>query len=556
MAECRITSMADSVGAVGGVGDDHQAVNGLAAEGRVGRVCKEWLVREDGVLAYQLQNQEISQHYEGNRNKSRTVREDLPIAKGLQRNEEEEATAVRLSYERLLDHQYDEDERLAREMQRRLMEQESSQRRTEEEDERLAKQLAARDKARLVRKRLEREKQQVEQLSAQLNVTHVVNPPHHHQHSRMSQSDGTDSDNQQFSAATASASHSGVVSADRMNWRNSANSGGGALSEDELDLSEFCMQPPDDLTPDELRIFLEEQDAEIARLLQQQEIKRKSTVDKGKLAQIEAQDYEIARRLHKQEKERLRRLKERAKHKALQKRQEESGVYSRGDGGSGSDSNSTHRQLYGLPVAAAPARRQQLNSHNSDTDSITYEEINQPATAYHTNIAAFLDPTYKPNSTVLSNPLLNNNSLNRHDIPSATNGDMESSVDDFIEQTGLHFAQVYKVSPMPSPNDSPQSTTDQRRQQLNHHQQQQQQQHHHNYHLNDYDPDDDPSIPDNYYPIDEPKSRRNRTQMASSTMSSSTSATSPVLPYMPVQGQRRISSMEKKKKPKDGCKTQ
>ncbi|GBN60969.1 hypothetical protein AVEN_24053-1, partial [Araneus ventricosus] len=46
--ECQVRSMASS-----GLAED---VN--IPEGKVEAVCKEWLVREDGVLAYKLQKEE------------------------------------------------------------------------------------------------------------------------------------------------------------------------------------------------------------------------------------------------------------------------------------------------------------------------------------------------------------------------------------------------------------------------------------------------------------------------------------------------------------------
>ncbi|CAG5134326.1 unnamed protein product, partial [Candidula unifasciata] len=49
---------------------------------------KQWSVHEDGALAYQIQNQEITQHYGLNRFNRRTVREDIPIAKIVQSEEE------------------------------------------------------------------------------------------------------------------------------------------------------------------------------------------------------------------------------------------------------------------------------------------------------------------------------------------------------------------------------------------------------------------------------------------------------------------------------------
>ena len=162
-----------------------------------------------------------------------------------------------------------------------------------------------------------------------------------------------------------------------------------------------------------------------------------------------------------------------------------------------------------------PMQRQSRNGshYSADADSIMYEEISH---SYHPNIATYLDPTYKRNSTAVlpPNPLLN---------PSPK--PVESSVDD-VEEPGIHFAQVYKVTPTPSPSDSPynSSTRPANRPMLR-------------------DPEPEP-YEDNYYPIEE-SSRRTRV-----------SPTSQPSPYLPVQGQRRLSSIDKKKKYRDNCKTQ
>jgi len=57
-------------------------------------VCKEWLVHEDGALAYHLQKLEVDEHYSGNRSRNAIVRQDLPTAK------EEQEREVRLAEER------------------------------------------------------------------------------------------------------------------------------------------------------------------------------------------------------------------------------------------------------------------------------------------------------------------------------------------------------------------------------------------------------------------------------------------------------------------------
>ncbi|OXU31237.1 hypothetical protein TSAR_014771 [Trichomalopsis sarcophagae] len=49
--------------------------------GRVNEVCREWLVHEDGALAYRLQDEEIKEHYTHNKVRNAQVREDLPKAR-------------------------------------------------------------------------------------------------------------------------------------------------------------------------------------------------------------------------------------------------------------------------------------------------------------------------------------------------------------------------------------------------------------------------------------------------------------------------------------------
>ncbi|XP_006607594.1 coiled-coil domain-containing protein 50 isoform X2 [Apis dorsata] len=53
----------------------------LPKAGRVNEVCREWLVHEDGALAYRLQDEEIREHYSSNKMRNAQVREDLPRAK-------------------------------------------------------------------------------------------------------------------------------------------------------------------------------------------------------------------------------------------------------------------------------------------------------------------------------------------------------------------------------------------------------------------------------------------------------------------------------------------
>ncbi|XP_011633618.1 trichohyalin-like isoform X1 [Pogonomyrmex barbatus] len=131
----------------------------LPKAGRVNEVCREWLVHEDGALAYRLQDEEIKEHYTGNKTRNAQMREDLPRAKVeqelealryqsyIQQQEERDALVARqiaLSLER----EERQKERELQEMMRlqlrlgdEAMQQEFERRMQEEKDEELARKL-------------------------------------------------------------------------------------------------------------------------------------------------------------------------------------------------------------------------------------------------------------------------------------------------------------------------------------------------------------------------------------------------------------------------------
>uniref|UniRef100_A0A1B0DHY1 Coiled-coil domain-containing protein n=1 Tax=Phlebotomus papatasi TaxID=29031 RepID=A0A1B0DHY1_PHLPP len=92
----------------------------LPKSGRVNAVCKEWLVREDGALAYQLQSQEINEHYKGNRFRNALVRQDYPTALHEQIKEKEYAERQAAVYHQMINEQEEADARIARELARKL----------------------------------------------------------------------------------------------------------------------------------------------------------------------------------------------------------------------------------------------------------------------------------------------------------------------------------------------------------------------------------------------------------------------------------------------------
>lgn len=285
------------------------------------------------------------------------------MAKNLQKNEIIEAQK---KYERILKEQVELDEKIARKIERRLwLEEEAAKRATEEADERLAKRLMRKEKTKHMKKRLEKEMQQVERLSAQLNVDYR-----------------SETDLEVNSEPSPKPTYQRIMTED----------------EQEIDLSEFCMPPPPGLTPEELKLFLEDQDAEIARLLQRQELKRSRNPEKEKLALIEAQDFEIAKMLQKIEKERFKRIKEKMK---IQRNQSSELSYQR----TSTPLNSLNSTDQNKPENDYDIPENYLVNEKDETYEEPYQIINeltnnnkQKFTQSFHNIAMDLDPTYKRRS--------------------------------------------------------------------------------------------------------------------------------------------------------------
>ncbi|XP_075152996.1 uncharacterized protein LOC142226724 isoform X4 [Haematobia irritans] len=115
----------------------------LPKTGHVNEVCKEWLVREDGALAYKLQSQEITDFYKGNRTRNAVVREDFPTALQEQLKEKETAEKQAEAYRRRLKEQEEYDKRVAKEITEKLERDLQEQRLRELESEKLALDMEA-----------------------------------------------------------------------------------------------------------------------------------------------------------------------------------------------------------------------------------------------------------------------------------------------------------------------------------------------------------------------------------------------------------------------------
>lgn len=251
-----------------------RASDTMPAKGKVNAVCKEWLVHEDGALAYQLQKQEVEEHYTGNKTRNAQVREDLPKAKEEQQREERDAF-VRFQERLLL--QAEQDEYLAMKVAENLEKEEERQRRRRElRDEEIARRIQEKEQERL--RGLEHVKQVGLPLPVESNdiTSHV----------RSLDLNSIDFDDE---------------SPTSMDLR-------GVLNDTELQ-------------EEAQRRLQEQKDEELARSLQEQDSGSLSLEDRDRALAMEAQDKELARLLQEKEKARARRARERAKQKALLKKQ-------------------------------------------------------------------------------------------------------------------------------------------------------------------------------------------------------------------------------------------
>uniref|UniRef100_A0AAQ6I8W8 Coiled-coil domain-containing protein n=1 Tax=Anabas testudineus TaxID=64144 RepID=A0AAQ6I8W8_ANATE len=108
---------------------------------RVQEVCQCFAVLEDGVLAHNLQEQEIEQYYTTNIQKNQLVQNDIRIAKRLQ-DEEEEQQAQQSALLRQTSKQLEEqDFEYARIIQEELQRCAEEAHRREQDDEEMAKQM-------------------------------------------------------------------------------------------------------------------------------------------------------------------------------------------------------------------------------------------------------------------------------------------------------------------------------------------------------------------------------------------------------------------------------
>ncbi|XP_052123120.1 mitogen-activated protein kinase kinase kinase kinase 4 isoform X2 [Frankliniella occidentalis] len=362
----------------------------------------------------------VEQHYTGNKSRNAVVRQDVPLAKSEQQREEEEALA---KYHQSVLEQEQYDAQVARQLAARLEREEQLRKmQREQQDGEIARQIQEREKIKLDKERRERERLDLEfAYQHQKQQQHHVHPqhwqmpppsrspaqlpPHSPQSPKSPQAQllpprqprqassasplynppppvsnvraypkpGTSpvagassssgaallSDQPYGHVAGAGQDVAGAVFAGHLHShtppravRQSHGAQGHgdynsiglpAISaspapEDvaqqirQMNLSrhtpsqQLCDEfpSPEDIFEEEARRLQEEKDAELARQLQEQEEREGAEgIDRDRLLAMEAQDQELARMLQEKEKAKLKRARERAKQKALLKKQQE-----------------------------------------------------------------------------------------------------------------------------------------------------------------------------------------------------------------------------------------
>ncbi|XP_050293312.1 uncharacterized protein LOC126733903 [Anthonomus grandis grandis] len=318
----------------------------LPRTGRVNEVCQEWMVREDSALAYQLQNQEFSDHLSGNRVRNAMVREDFPRAKSEQQKEQEMAEQAAAIYQRMLQEQEEYDQKVAKDLADKLEREERLKKRAIE----LRDQNIARQMLEIERLKVERH-QQMPLPSVPLSPSRptpllpprVAKEQSPHRPSPLNyQANLPALPKRQAMPMPLPTSNGFRTSLERRQIGNNdienINSAElyiepykpSDLVNEDMNRIEVVPDIPQDLgiPLDELtlRHIQEEKDAELARKLQAEEGNLEDTIlNRDRLMAIEAQDKELAKLLQERERAKAKRAKERAKQKALAKKQQQYG---------------------------------------------------------------------------------------------------------------------------------------------------------------------------------------------------------------------------------------
>ena len=371
-------------------------------KGRVTEVCQEWMVREDGALAYRLQNQEITDHLSGNRFRNAVVREDFPRAKSEQLREQRLAEQTALIYQRMLAEQEEQDNKVARQLAEQLEREERNKRRLLEiHDQDVARQL-------LHRERVNVERQQM--LSCQ-------RPPPPRNYEQNISPHRPDSYNYQANLPRRQAKPMPLP----QTFQNEVSDlytepyrSPEVLAKqlDRIDIAEVGL-PLDEVAEKQLQ---EERDAALARQLQEQEGSLEdSLLNRDRMLAIEAQDKELAKMLQERERSKARRARERAKQKALAKKQQL-------ESQQGTTNQIMPDDSYSYPADLIPPRASIPRNHASDTYALpnqNEDDINYSLPAdvipSHSLLDNNMKSNYSPQKSYEQRYALNEKVLNSAD---------------------------------------------------------------------------------------------------------------------------------------------
>ncbi|GJQ84273.1 hypothetical protein Trydic_g2936 [Trypoxylus dichotomus] len=521
--------------------DESKVQTGEPRVGKVHEMCREWLVREDGALAYQLQSQEISDHYKHNKHKNAQVREDFPCALDEQLREKRLAEQAAAVYQKMLAEQEAYDNQVAKELAERLEREERIRRRyTEQQDETVARQIQVRDKSR-------------KHINTDMPPKLPDKSPHH-----------PDASNYFANLPQHTPRRHGLpmplpleVAEDYMAPQDCVElytepykvKDNLAEAFNRIDLQEIGV-PIDEVKERQIQ---EERDAELARKLQEQEgMTEEILLNRDRMLAIEAQDKELAKLLQEREKAKVKRARERAKQKALAKKQLEEQQRLDTNQLMPDDSyaypvdvvlQNAQQDIYHSPVQKSQEHIEDDINYSFPLDVLPAREQYDGAFRQNSSPQKNYDMRYQLNGSDIGIPIPSgSNRLPSEDFPAP------------VRPTHLDLRSSYSRSskprfPDPEPSEGISPSQSQ--------------------HVN-IAMAIDPTYSRKGY-----QSPPSYDTTSSSTVTTSTSSSSPgmvlpppdiaedgdvspVPPYMPIQGQRRTSSLEKKqkRKNKDGCRQQ
>ncbi|XP_022914450.2 involucrin [Onthophagus taurus] len=515
---------------------------GLPKIGKVHEMRREWLVREDGALAYQLQSQEFNQHLQHNKHKNAQVREDFPCALDEQLREQRLAEQAAAVYHKMLQEQEEVDNQIARDLAEKLEKEERMKRRQlEKKDENVAKLLSKDSPKRhppppkLPEKSPHRpdKTNYFANLPSNIPRKALQMPLPNEMRLQIREEYMTPEDCIELYTEPYDNHNKNTIPNQQAIISNHF---------ERLDLQEIGV-PIDEITE---RKIQEERDAELARQLQEQEgAAEEILLNRDRMLAIEARDKELAKMLQERERAKVKRARERAKQKAHAKKQMEEHQQKL-------DTNQLlPDDSYAFPADLIPHRGQppvfmpqksvlEEDSYSNPLDVLHQEVRYSPQKSFDGRIqngvknlkyndkvlGDEVPPPCRPTQLDLRSPL---NRISKPRMPDPEPCSDNTSAQTIPSQQLVNIAMA--IDPTYPRNKGYQSS-----------------------------------------PSYDTTSSTITTTSSSTTSSSSPGValpppdiselvegnSSPVPPYMPIQGQRRTSSLEKKqkKKNKDGCRQQ